>query len=355
MIGFYALATRHDLRVVLLAVTVLATVLTIHHDEHRVRRLLLAITLIAAAAAALAIAQDLTGTDKIYWRVPTGEPARSGPFINHSNFGQFMNLSIGVALALLMILLRPTVHDRNVRWRRWLAACGVGAIIALGWTTIALSLTRGGIISAAAAGAVSLLVLITHRRLRGMGLILILLAAIAGGLLWHFGAKAVLARMQSTDPLARAQMNTDIVQMAAHFPLLGTGLGTFQWVFPAYDHSLSVSTATYADNDYLQALAEVGRIGATVIGAFVALVWWRWARAVSSGNRTSAAAAIGLGYGLLAVMIGSLTDFGQHLPANACLSAVTCGLLINLGGASHPTPIAPAVAARSCSRSSSSP
>ena len=129
-------------------------------------------------------------------------------------------------------------------------------------------------------------------------------------------------------------MNLDSWHMSSQFPLLGTGLGTFQWVFPGYDHTLSRSTATYADNDYLQALAETGWIGLALILSFVAIIWWHWLRALRSDSRTTAVAAIGLGYGLLAVMLHSLSDFGQHLPANACLSAITCGLLINLGGKS---------------------
>jgi tetratricopeptide (TPR) repeat protein len=37
-----------------------------------------------------------------------------------------------------------------------------------------------------------------------------------------------------------------------------------------------------------------------------------------------------LGFGLLAILIHSFSDFGQHMPANACLSALSCGLLVGL-------------------------
>jgi tetratricopeptide (TPR) repeat protein len=39
-------------------------------------------------------------------------------------------------------------------------------------------------------------------------------------------------------------------------------------------------------------------------------------------------AAYGLGFGLIAILLHSFTDFGQHLPANAFLSAIFCALLI---------------------------
>src|SRR5207248_5729878 len=81
-LSFYPLATRHDLRLVLLAATVFIAVATVFRDPRRTRRLLIAITLIAAAAAILALAQDLTATRFIYWKIPLQEPARNGPFYN---------------------------------------------------------------------------------------------------------------------------------------------------------------------------------------------------------------------------------------------------------------------------------
>src|SRR4029079_6457180 len=59
-----------------------------------------------------------------------------------------------------------------------------------------------------------------------------------------------------------------------------------------------------------------------VLGALV--------RAVHGSLSPASAAAIGLGYGLLAVLIQSATDFGQHTPAVALLTAVVCALILNL-------------------------
>ncbi len=56
-------------------------------------------------------------------------------------------------------------------------------------------------------------------------------------------------------------------------------------------------------------------------------------------------AAYGLGFGLLAVMLHSLSDFGQHLPANAALSAVSCALLLAIAHKSG-TPAAANTSAR---------
>jgi tetratricopeptide (TPR) repeat protein len=50
-------------------------------------------------------------------------------------------------------------------------------------------------------------------------------------------------------------------------------------------------------------------------------------------------AAFGLGFGLLAILIHSLSDFGQHVPANALVTAVFAGLLVGL--AQFRQPVAP--------------
>ena len=106
--SFYAHATRHDLRMVLAVAAVFAVVLNVYRRPDQIQRLLLAIVIIGGAFALLSLAQTVVGSNKIYWLVPLPDEgiARSGPFVNHSHYGQFMNLSIGAALALVLVKLR---------------------------------------------------------------------------------------------------------------------------------------------------------------------------------------------------------------------------------------------------------
>src|SRR5439155_18025929 len=136
---FYPWATRHDLRVVLLASIVFAAVVIVFRDDdRRTRRLLGTIALIGAACALLALAQDLSGTEKIYWSQDIGFPAQAGPFVNHSHFGQFMNLSIGAAVGLLLLRLNESSDDEG-RGRKWRRIAWLGAIVVLGLLTVCLS------------------------------------------------------------------------------------------------------------------------------------------------------------------------------------------------------------------------
>src|SRR5688500_6945943 len=131
------------------------------------------IAVIGGAVEALALAQHLTGADRIYWtvRVAGGRPD-GGPFVNHSHFAQFMNLSIGAALGLLLAKVQELTrrggldsrrlldvrHDPDVR-KLWALA----AMIVAGLVAVALSLSRGGVIAAIASGTLVTLLLALRR------------------------------------------------------------------------------------------------------------------------------------------------------------------------------------------------
>jgi len=69
-------------------------VVNVYRDPVRIRRLLLTIACVGLAVAMLAVYQNVTGNELVYGIVPAMHP-NSGPFMNHSHFSQFMNLSIG--------------------------------------------------------------------------------------------------------------------------------------------------------------------------------------------------------------------------------------------------------------------
>lgn len=354
-LSFYPLATRHDLRLIIVAAIVFVVVINVYRRPDQIKRLLAAITIIGAGIALLALAQIISGTDKIYWRVPTGHGlADAGTFINHSHYGQFMNLSIGAALGLLLVKLHEHFHEREATVPAIIERLGerdlrvvwylIGMII-LAVATIFLSLTRGGMISLLIAGSVTALILATKRSLKGRGWIMSLMALGAFVCVLYVGFDAVydrLATMREQHQYeGRWQIVEDIAVAWTKFPALGTGLGTHEVVYPMFDRSTIPSLASHAENEYAQAAEETGIIGLGLLVGFIAIVWKSYFRNVRRTHLPIRSAAFGLGFGLLAVMIHSFSDFGQHLPANACLSAVACGLILGLarmGGGEANTP-----------------
>ena len=63
----------------------------------------------------MTLLQDLFGNGKIYWYIsPEAGKAYSGTFVNHSHYGQFMNLSIGAALGLVLVNIHEAFIGKKV-------------------------------------------------------------------------------------------------------------------------------------------------------------------------------------------------------------------------------------------------
>jgi tetratricopeptide (TPR) repeat protein len=352
-LSFYPAATSHDLRLVLVYTVVFLAVTTVVRREQQYVRLLWAVALSGGAAALLALLQGLTGTDKIYWLIESGRVvANGGPFVSYSNYGQYINLCTGAALGLLLFTVRrddilPTkgsTSDRKPKsgwqmkelknWRTW----PLLAVAVLGFVTLFLSLSRGGALSLLCATGLTVLVLARRRGMRGAAWVMALLLLAAFTCLLYAGFDMVcdkLATLKTAhDPSAgRIQTFKDILVAWRQFPVFGTGLGTHEYIYPMFDRSSDPGLAEYADSDYFQVLEEMGALGLALVLSFAGYIWVCYARAIRRGRPRLNVIAYGLGFGLLAVMLQSLTDFGQHLPSIGCISAVFCAMLVNLSRA----------------------
>jgi O-antigen ligase/tetratricopeptide (TPR) repeat protein len=347
-LSFYSRATRHDLRLVLAVVAVFVVVVNLYREPGRIKRLLGAIAVIGGALALLALAQDIAGNGKIYGFIPTYDGATSGPFINHSHYGQFMNLSMGAALALLLVLLHEAFAGQRFTPREVVAylqspeAKSIKLLIAMivvGAATVFVSLTRGGMVSMLIAAVFTTLLLSARQSLKGRGWVIVLVAlGVFVCVLW-VGFDQVYDRLASLRDIdlaegGRWQIVRDIGSILAKFPAFGTGLGTHAVVFPAFDTSSIAALAAHAENEYAQAAEETGLIGFVALIVFMILIGFSYALSVRGRSVPIRSAVYGLGFGLAAVAVHSFSDFGQHLPANAALTATLCGLLLALSARS---------------------
>ena len=242
-LSFYPNATKHNLRLVLAVVAVFFVVVNVYRRPEQIKRLLAAIAIIGGSIAMLALAQDLFGNGKIYWLIPTGHgQAYSGTFVNHSHYGQFINLSIGAALGLVMV----KVHEAFTRKKVtppvvfeylsspaakviWLLV----AMIIIGAATVFVSLSRGGMVSMLIAAGFTTLVLSSRQSLKGRSWIMALMALGAFICVLYIGFDAVYDRLATIRELheykGRWQIVKDISVAWARFPVLGTGLVPTKW------------------------------------------------------------------------------------------------------------------------------
>ena len=125
----------------------------------------------------------------------------------------------------------------------------------------------------------------------------------------------------------RKSMALDSLRMWRDHPVLGVGLGDFETAYPRYQSFPTNLWIDHAHNDYAEAVAETGLVGALLIlsalALFLRLVFRDWGRPLrSQANWVRLGAAIGC----CGMLVHSFLDFNLHIPANAAWFAVLAGI-----------------------------
>ena len=270
-----------------------------------------------------AILQYLTSNGKLYWVRTIHEGVPYGPYVNRNHFAGFAELIIPVALV-------PLVLGKVRRERLFLVGLfALGPIVAL-----LLSTSRGGIISFVVQIVILFsLLLIRRTRSRHMvvGAFVVLSAVMAVS--W-IGVQQVLQRFSGFQTMEvtgskRAAMREDTWRLFLDHPLIGTGLGTLEIVFPPYDSLYDGKVVDHAHNDYIQALAETGVVGGLCCAWFLGVVLLHSLKGLAEPG-SSFGSVLNLS-GLIAccgMLVHSLVDFNLHIPANALLFFVSAHLAV---------------------------
>jgi len=270
------------------------------------------------------ILQHLTFNGKLYWvREMRYGGLPFGPYVNRNHFAGFAEMVIPVALV-------PLVLGKVRRERLFLVA--LFALVPI--VALLLSASRGGIISFSVEMAILFLLLLV-RRIRSkyvvVGGVVVLTAMLA--VAW-IGAQQVLQRFSGMQNLEvsvgkRAAMTKDTWRLFLDHPLIGTGLGTFEMVFPPYDSDYDGKVVNHAHNDYLEVLAETGLLGGICCAWFIGVLFLSSLKGLAELG-SSFGSALNLS-GLVAcsgILVHSLLDFNLHIPANALLFFVSAHLAV---------------------------
>lgn len=274
------------------------------------------------AVSILGILQHFTFNGKLYWfRELRYGGIPFGPYVNRNHFAGLVELIIPVGASVL--LLRAEDRDR-ISLLMVLTLIPIGALF--------LSASRGGIASFfLEIGLVVILgVLRGHGRHQLVaGAVLLLLA---GGFVVWLGAGRALDRFEAYQKLEvnetrRAEMLRDTWRIFIDHPLVGTGLGTLETVFPQYETIYDGTIVNHTHNDYVEALAETGVIGGLMGACFLAFLFgMAWRRIVKARNPLDLALHIGALSACCALLAHSLVDFNLHIPSNALLFLMQCAL-----------------------------
>ncbi len=295
----------------------------------RLARLAEALAFAGFLIAVLAIAQYLTSNGKIYWLIePTHGGWVFGPYVNRNHYAGLMELWTPLAIGLA---LRP----ENTMARRWFW-CALALVMG---SSVLLSGSRGGTIALIAEIAVLALAASAlhggRKALAGVAIALVLI----GGMVWALDQNKLLDRFKdSFRPNTTMQEEATAHRIGAwkgtwtlfqqHWAI-GSGLETFEPLFPSVRPFATDKIWTHAHNDWLQFLAETGAVGAA-LGLWILFAGGlqAWRNLKQTSGTATGAVLIGMMTGCLGLMVHGWLDFNFHVPANAASFAVLAAVLM---------------------------
>lgn len=299
--------------------------------RERVKGLLRIMVAFGLLLAIFGIFQHLSGAARIYWfREQT--PSFFGPFFNRNAFAGYIGMLIPLGLGLFVSSL-PLNKRNHIHRPLFYLFSTVIMVVAL-----FLTLSRGGIISLMISlSFFTLLYRSSKTGTRKPSVVLILLLIVFIYLVW-IGITPIIERLSTLSHFGEAlESRTEIWQATLSifrdFPLLGTGLGSFEYVFPAYKLFGSYSVVTHAENDYLQFLSETGVAGGIsallFISALLRLEWETMSKTDEDTYPLSIKA--GLISGMIPVLTYGTAERMLYIPAIAILFTLYAALICCIG------------------------
>lgn len=289
---------------------------------------------IAACEAFLGLIQYGSGADWVFW-FGIGHDNNSsalGTYPNYDHFAGLMELSIPVALALTAYNFRNQDHDAETEkkdiFNQTLIFFTLSVLLIL---AAIFSRSRTGIAILLLALPLSSIVFARHvggQQATGFGLTI---GIIAFGIATSIGLIPVLNRF-GTDPAEdlRWEIFTHTWTAIKQFFPLGSGPGTFQPIFMAFQPPELPKFVNHAHNDYLELLLETGLWGIILIGLFFLayITGWLALRHHHSWGRFHFI-QIAAGISLFLMGLHSFVDFNLHLPANSIFFAFLSGIFLH--------------------------
>lgn len=307
-------------------------VITTHRSARRFARVVFGL---GAALAAQGVLQSFTGGGRLYWVRATDLTGTFSAYYNKDHAANFLLMALGMGLGVLFS-----------KRRRWPAVDGPPAeyIKELGGLAALVAVVLGGIIACSSRGALLAIPLAaafigfagagfvqdaSSRRARAAAFL-----AVAALSVWFcfrvVGAAAEAGAMTDRSITMRFFMYGDVRNWLADSPWFGTGLGSFETVYPSYQDMSLGGLAAHVHCDWLELALETGLTGllAGLAAALIlAVVSVRaWLAAGSSEMRSLIGGALGAA---AAFAVHALFDFPFHIPGNAAVFMGIVGFLLS--------------------------
>ncbi|NIM26762.1 MAG: hypothetical protein GTO67_04520 [Gammaproteobacteria bacterium] len=310
------------------AVAVLFIVMAVTTTAFRLRTLLVVVVCVGFVEAVYGLLVYFSDDQLGLWNPGHAQVTISGTYVNQNHFAGLLEMAIPAAMGLYMSLPRESEIRTGARGiarmifgflqspRGMVAFCILVMAAAL-----ILTNSRGGIGALAIGITVAIAIAVLRKGARASELrvgVLVVTAAVIG-ILW-LGSGEIYERLQSTGLSSqRGELRELSYRMIGDNAVVGTGVGTYRWVFPTYkDGRFGTYFYDHAHNDFLETLGEQGVLGfalllsaLTLIFLYLIRAFWKRHDPLSRGALFAAIA------GCTSLMVHGLVDFNLQIPANA--------------------------------------
>lgn len=287
----------------------------------------------------------------VYWfwqPLDGGASDQAGPFINRNHFGGWMLMSLCLMVGWLLGQIEraaPATGARPSRPFAWMSSSTGGGVLLMVMAVLiaAISLfwimSRSAITGFGVAAAIFVWRVRTRRRLGGRQsvVVAILGAVLIVGIAWRGPAVLLQWFLDERSLVSRVDAWRDGWDVVRAFPLLGTGLNTYDAAMLLYQKRNPGFHMAQAHNDYLQLLAE----GGTLLAIPAAIAAVLLARAIRCTLRAARAEArgywvrTGAAVGLLAVAVQEIVEFSLQIPVNALLFCTLAAVALTPPSTGH--------------------
>lgn len=317
---------------------------------------LTALTINGVLLGVIGILQNISGDGKIYWFkeiAAGGQPF--GPFVNRNNAAGYLLICLSSAVGLLPIVMSQSTRKgpKNLIskempfWRQFhyyvlefiadLTKTKLALLISIMIIASAViaTLSRGGVVALFFAAIATIVAYGMARQPKNSTFIFIPIILLVTALIgWLSFGDELAERFENIDLANVSETDLRVQHWMSTSPaiwengLLGSGLGSYVGIHRLYRSDNENVIFEYAENQYFQALVEVGWPGLILFLIAWIIAFQSASLALSKG---SSATTIGVGvmgtFLIFSQAMASVFDFGFYIPANMLALAVSFGFL----------------------------
>lgn len=289
---------------------------------------LLAWIVVAVAIVSVIIgALQLFGGDNSRWYfyAITNRGSTTGFFSNANHLATLMVAAIPFVAALKVWSQRRQSVQRSAGLA--IIVAGAFAVLLVG-IIINTSIAGIGLAVPTAAASILLLMSAKGRLPRWSGYALAALGAVAlvAAFSAPFGNNITSAGSKSST-ISRYTSFTNSSEAALDYAPLGSGIGTFQYIYPSYEDVATVTRVyvNHVHSDYIELFLETGFVGAAIFLLF--LLWWVRRTIAIWRTDTPDHFARAASIATAVILAHSLVDYPLRTAAISALFAAACALM----------------------------